>query len=55
MLFSAGKLGLIPVYRKRSFPFSLAMNSTPWALFWTLILLLGIAFTAGLVRRASRR
>lgn len=55
VLFSAGKLGLIPVYRKRSFPFSLAMNSTPWALFWTLILLLGIAFTAGLVRRASRR
>lgn len=56
ILFSVRRMGTIPLSAKNAvFPFTLAANSTPWALFWTLILLLSIAFMAGLYRKAPKK
>lgn len=48
-------VSVLPYYRETAaFPFNLETSSTPWALFWTLIMLLGIGFTTGLCRRAPK-
>ena len=48
-------ISVMPYYRENAaFPFNLETGSTPWALFWTLIMLLGIGFTAGLHRKAKK-
>lgn len=48
-------VSVLPYYRETAaFPFNLETSSTPWALFWTLIMLLGIGFTTCLCRRAPK-
>lgn len=52
-----GDLGssVLPYYRDRAkFPFNLATGSTPWALFWTLVMLLGIGFVGSLYRKPRK-
>lgn len=49
-------VSVLPYYRETAkFPFNLETSSTPWALFWTLIMLLGIGFTTCLCRPASQK
>jgi len=56
VIFAVSRMGTLPTYRKSEiFPFSLEQGSTPWALFWTLALLLLIGFTAGLTRKGGKR
>lgn len=48
-------VSVMPLYRKSAgFPFNLETGSTPWSLFWTLVMLLGIGFVGGLYRRAKK-
>lgn len=48
-------VSVLPYYREGAkFPFNLETGSTPWALFWTLIMLLGIGFVAGLNKKAKK-
>lgn len=54
-IFSVSRMGTLPLSRHGEvFPFTLPMNSTPWAMFWTLVLLLGIAFVSSLCRKAPK-
>lgn len=55
VIFSVSHMGTLPLSRHGEvFPFTLPMNSTPWAMFWTLVLLLGIAFVSSLYRKAPK-
>lgn len=48
-------VSILPMYREKAdFPFNLATGSTPWALFWTLVMLLGIGFVGGLYRKGRK-
>lgn len=56
IIFSVSRMGTLPVTTAtQPFPFNLPLHSTPWALFWTLVMLLGIAFVGGLYRKAGKR
>lgn len=55
-IFAVSRMGTLPVWRKSErFPFSLTTGSTPWAVVWTTLLLLAIAFFASLSGRSHRR
>lgn len=55
IIFSVSRMGTLPVFRKsESFPFTLQQGSTSWALFWTLVMLIGIGFMTTLTRRARK-
>ncbi|MCI8442427.1 MAG: acyltransferase [Provencibacterium sp.] len=55
VLFSLSRTGTLPRFqRSEIFPFTLKKGSTPWALFWTLLMLLCIAFVASLYRRGRK-
>lgn len=48
-------VSVMPLYRESAaFPFSLETGSTPWSLFWTLVMLVGIGFVGGLYRKAKK-
>lgn len=46
---------VLPFYRdSANFPFNLETGSTPWALFWTMVMLVGIGFVGSLYRRPRK-
>lgn len=48
-------VSVLPLYRENAaFPFNLETGSTPWSLFWTLVMLVGIGFVGGLYRKAKK-
>lgn len=48
-------VSVLPYYRETAkFPFNLATHTTPWALFWTVIMLLGIGFVGSLYRKPRK-
>ena len=54
-IFATSRMGTLPVCRKSErFPFSLLTGSTMWAIVWTALLLLAIAFFADLSARRHR-
>lgn len=56
VIFAVSRMGTLPVMRRSErFPFCLETGSTPWALVWTLVLLLGIGFMIGLARKPRKK